>query len=348
MLLRRRYPLLMFALANVLIIIGSAIGSTAEILLPLLTIYAVGVYRPTRAAWISFGAGSAAAIVAGLVAAARAPALPGAAADASQDFVGVWFNNTATAIVFLLVATLIGTNVGSRKRYVAALLERAAQLARERDAQAEIASAHERERIAREMHDVIAHSLSVMIALTEGARASAPEHPERAQDAMGRAAETGRRTLAEVRRLLGSVRGDGGDQQVTRAPQPGVDELPALVTEFTRAGLPVSLSMSGSPVRDPALELTVFRLVQESLTNALRHAPQATSVSVSLTWTTETVEVVIEDDGPTAPSTTGDVGRGILGMRKRVAFYGGELEAGPRSARGWRVRATLPLERSTS
>lgn len=348
-LLRRQYPVLMFALANVLVIIGSAVGTTAEILLPLLTIYAVGVYRPSRSAWICFGAGAAAAIVSGLIAAARAPALPGTAPEASQDLWGAWFNGAATAIVFLLVATLIGTNVGSRKRYVAALLERAAQLARERDAQAEIASARERERIAREMHDVIAHSLSVMIALTEGARAVAPEHPDRAQDAMDRAADTGRRTLGEVRRLLGSVRGDGGDRgdrPATRVPQPGVDELPALVAEFTRAGLPVTLSMKGTPIRDTTLELTLFRLVQESLTNALRHAAEATRVTVTLQWEARSVAVTIDDDGSATIARPGDVGRGILGMRERVALYGGEFEAGPGPTHGWRVCATLPFERS--
>ena len=344
-LLRRHHPVLMFALSNIMVIVGSAIGTTAEVLLPLLTIYAVSVYRSTRAAWVGFGAGAGAAIVAGLVGALRAPSLFGGQPAASQGFMGDWLNATATAIVLLLIATLIGTNVGGRQRYVAALLERAAQLARERDAQAEIASALERERIAREMHDVIAHSLSVMIALSEGARASVAEHPDRAEDASGRVAETGRRTLAEVRRLLGAVRGTADARAAERAPQPGIDEVPTLVAEFARAGLPVTLRTSGTPTRDAALELTLYRLVQESLTNALRHSPRATVVTVTLTWAADSVQVVVDNDGLEGPAPPVDAGRGILGMRERVALYGGDFTAGPRPGAGWRVHASLPIER---
>jgi len=343
-LFRRHRPVLMFALANVLVIVSSAIGTAAEVLLPLLTIYAVSVYRSTRAAWICFGAGVGVAIIAGLVGAIRVPTLFGAPPGASDDFDGAWLNAMISAIVFLLIATLIGTNVGGRQRYVAALLERAEQLARERDAQAEIAGGRERERIAREMHDVIAHSLSVMIALAEGARATLPEHPDRAQDAIGRAAETGRRTLDEVRRLLGSVRGTTEGRAVERAPQPGIDQVPTLVAEFARAGLPVTFTTSGVPTRDSALELTLYRLIQESLTNALRHARQATAVVASLTWSAHSVELVVDNDGLGEAARVGDVGRGIIGMRERVALYGGELEAGADPTRGWRVRATLPLE----
>jgi len=343
-LFRRRSPVLMFALSNVLFLVGSAAGTAAEGLLPLFTVYAVSVYRSTRAAWICFGAGAGVAIIAALFQTLRPPWPLGADSGASQGFLLDWGNAAIASIVVLLIATLIGTNVGSRQRYVAALLERAAQLARERDAQAEIASALDRERIARERHDVIAHSLSVMIALSEGARASVPEHPHRAQDAIGRVAETGRRTLGEVRRLLGTVRGTADGRAVDRAPQPGIDEVPALVAEFARAGLPVTYSTSGLPTRDPALELTLYRLVQESLTNALRHAPQATVVTVTITWAADVVEVVVDNDGRDEPAPAGDAGRGILGMRERVALYGGHLDAGPRPSTGWRVRASLPLE----
>lgn len=344
-LLRRRRPVVMFALAQVIVIVATAVGTPAAVLLPPIMIYAVGVYRSTRAAWICFGAGAGVAIIAGYLEAILAPSLLGASSPASRDLVITWLNTSTLQIVVLLIATLIGTNVGGRNRYVSALLERAAQLARERDAQAEITSALERERIAREMHDVIAHSLSVMIALAEGARAAAPEHPERAADAIGRVAETGRRTLGEVRRLLGPVRGDEEGREIARAPQPGLDQVPALITEFARAGLPVHLSTSGSPSHDSALELTLYRLVQESLTNALRHAPEATTVMARLTWAETFVELIVDDDGPARSARTGDPGRGILGMRERVALYGGDLEAAPRPTGGWRVRARLPVER---
>jgi len=356
-LFRRHRPVLMFALANVLFLVGSAAGTAAEGLLPLFTVYAVSVYRSTRAAWISFGAGAGVAIIAALFQALRPPWPLGADSEVSQGFLLDWVNAAVASIVVLLIATLIGTNVGGRQRYVAALLERAEQLARERDAQAEIAGARERERIAREMHDVIAHSLSVMIALSEGARASLPQHPDRAQDAIGRAAETARRTLGEVRRLLAPVRDDDADRAAPRAPQPGVAEVPALVAEFAGAGLPVTLTTRGAPTRDPALELTLYRLVQESLTNALRHAPRATAVTVQLTWSERSVELAVDndgagddaagDDGPGEVAPARDIGRGILGMRERVALYEGDMHAGPGPTGGWRVRARLPIERGT-
>lgn len=357
LLFRRRRPVLVFALANVLFVLSSVAGTTAENLLPLLAVYAVGVYRSTRAAWACFGIGSAVAVASGFVLAVRSRLGPSVLEPieppASSDFIADWANNSVGLIVLLLIATLIGANVGGRVRYVAALLDRAAQLARERDQQAEIASAQERERIAREMHDVIAHSLSVMIALSEGAQAAAPRRPEEARIAMGRAAETGRRTLAEVRRLLGSVRADHPDRSsraepLDAAPQPGAGQLVELCEEFERAGLPVRLELSGIPATDPALGLTVYRIVQESLTNALRHARGATVVTARVAWSASGVDITVEDDAPARAGTDARAaapcsGRGLVGIRERAALYRGDVEVGPRNGVGWRVVVRLPL-----
>jgi signal transduction histidine kinase len=349
LLFRRTRPLLAFAVSAALLLLSGFLGTFSESLLPLLTVYAVGVYRSSRKAWACFGLGAAASVVHGALVGFGIGVTPWVVDDsASPDGVGMdalaaWANNAIPAVVLLLVATLIGTNVGGRVRYVAALLDRAATLERERDQQAEIASAQERERIAREMHDVIAHSLSVMIALSEGAHASVPNRPDEARVAMGRAAETGRRTLTEVRRLLGSVRADreaGGDV----APQPGAGQLLALTEEFARAGLPVRLDLSGTPTSDAALGLTVYRVVQESLTNALRHAAGASTVVAHVRWSADAVEIAVEDDAPRAVEEPdgNDVGRGILGIRERAALYGGTAEAGPRPGNGWRVFVRLP------
>ena len=343
-LFRRRRPVLMFAAANVLALVSSAAGTSVEALLPLITVYAVGVYRSTRAAWVCFGAGAAASALFSLTTTIRIwvgpPILEPAQAPNSGDFVVDWLNNTVATIVVLLVATLIGTNVGGRKRYVAALLDRAAQLVRERDQQAEIAGARERERIAREMHDVIAHSLSVMIALSEGAAAASRERPEQARDAIARVAETGRRTLTEVRRLLGAVRADAS-AGTDLAPQPGAARLPELVEEFRRAGLPVQLTLQGAIGDDAALGLTVYRIVQESLTNALRHARGATRVEARVVRRADHLEIVVEDDAP-VPSSPAEPGRGILGIRERAALWDGEVEAGEQESGGWRVSVRLP------
>ncbi|RZS57748.1 signal transduction histidine kinase [Microcella putealis] len=343
--LRRRFPLATFAIANVLLIAGAAVGTAVEIFLPLITIYAIGVYRSTRTAWVSFVAGAAAAALASVVGAVWAPNALIEPAAAGEPTLSLVISGTITGIAVLLIATLIGTNVGSRNRYVAALVERAAQLARERDAQAEIARGLERERIAREMHDVIAHSLSVMIALSEGARAAAPEHPENAQRAMERAADTGRRTLGEVRRMLGTVRGD--DAPPERAPQPAISDLGALIAAVQGAGLPVTVTTRGTPHADPALELTVYRVVQESLTNTLRHGSRVSRARVALDWGDEAVTVTVSDDGAVPSASSPAVGRGLIGMRERVALFGGELTAGPGPARGWRVSARIPLDRSS-
>lgn len=343
--LRRRFPVAMFALANVLLIVGAAVGTAVEIFLPLITVYAIGVYRSTRTAWLSFAGGAVAAALASIVGVVWAPNALIEPATTGGATLPLAVNGAITGIAVLLIATLIGTNVGSRNRYVAALVERAAQLARERDAQAEIARGLERERIAREMHDVIAHSLSVMIALSEGARAAAPEHPENAQRAMERAADTGRRTLGEVRRMLGTVRGD--DAPPERAPQPAMSDLAALIADVQGAGLPVTVSTRGTPHADPSLELTVYRVVQESLTNTLRHGSRVSRARVALDWGDDAVTVTVSDDGAVPSASSPAVGRGLIGMRERVALFGGELTAGPGPARGWKVSARIPLDRNS-
>ena len=304
----------------------------------------MGTYRSALTAWASFVAATAAACGAAWLLTLRLrdglplwePTQPPVSADPFND----WMNAALVMVIPLLIAVLFGVNAGQRRRYVAALVERAEQLARERDQQAEISRARERERIAREMHDVMAHSVSVMIALSEGARAAALLHPEDSRAAIGRVAETGRHTLTELRRLLGAVRTDGDTPALEHAPQPGPAQLTDLAAQFRQAGLPVRLILSGSPSADPALGLTVFRIVQESLTNTLRHAPGATDVSVHVTWTIGEVTILIQDDAqvgaqPQLP------GRGILGMQERAALYDGSVEAGPGAGGGWCVRGRL-------
>lgn len=350
LLFRRSHPVLVFLVCGALFLLSAILGTDAASLLPLLAVYAVAVYRSSRAAWACFGVGAVVSVLYGLMIAAGFRIVPIATVPGGpgldQGFLAMWANNTVPTVIVLLLATLIGTNVGGRVRYVAALLDRAAQLARERDQQATIAGAQERERIAREMHDVIAHSLSVMIALSEGAHATVTARPDEARVAMGRAAETGRRTLGEVRRLLGSVRADTREGLGETTPQPGAGQLMALSEEFASAGLPVRLDLTGTPTTDAALGLTVYRIVQESLTNALRHAAGATEVTAHVRWSPDAVDISVEDDAPHAPgeyALAGDVGRGLLGMRERAALYGGEAHAGPRGGGGgWRVDVRLP------
>jgi len=335
--LRRRFAVASLLAASLLALLSTAGGTGAELIPVLVTLYAVGAYRSARAAWLSFAGAVVLAVASAYVITARA--VDGTFAiepPTAGDFASDWLNAAFVLGALALSATVLGTGASQRARYVAALVDRATQLASERDARAEIARAEERERIVREMHDVIAHSVSVMIALAEGAHAAAAKSPEQSQDAIARVAETGRGTLREVRRMLGIVRSDSAE----RAPQPGVAQLPALVEQLQQAGLPVQLTVVGTATDDPALGLTVYRIVQESLTNCLRHARGTTAVAVWVTWSSGEVELVIEDDAAAATATA-EPGRGILGIRQRAALYDGVVEAGPRAGGGWRVAVRL-------
>lgn len=343
LLLRETRPTTALIAATVLMVASIAVGSAAEVFLVLVMLFETGARRAPRAAWLSF---AAVAVVTALVAGpllanrlVRGPALWGTSlrrGTSIADFLLNTGNFTAIVVPLALIATLLGLNVGHRRRFVAARAERAAQARRELAAQVR---ADERERISREMHDVIAHSIAVMIALSDGAQAAAARRPEAAQDAMRRVSETGRRTLGEVRRLLGSVSDPEAAQPETPG-SPSIAELPALVDEFRAAGLPVRLDVGGEHPDDPVLGFTVYRIVQESLTNVLRHATGVRDVHVDVALSAAGADVVVEDRSDPVAGVA-DLGRGLLGIRERAAFYDGEVEAGPRAIGGWRVSARL-------
>jgi len=237
-------------------------------------------------------------------------------------------------------ATLIGVNVRTRRAYLTALEDRAMRLERERDQEAQLAAAAERARIAREMHDIVAHGLSVMIAQAEGAAHVARGSTDRAIGAMHTVAETGRQSLAEMRRLLGILRGD--DDRLDLSPQPGVGDVAALVEQTRDAGLPVRFKTTGAaPAMPAALSLTVYRLVQEALTNVRKHAGPAVA-DVHLRFLPDELQLTVADNGRgrAAPARSG--GHGLVGMAERAAVLGGRFTAGPRTGGGWQVQVTLP------
>jgi signal transduction histidine kinase len=307
-------------------------------------LYTVAVYRSTRDAWVGLAGSAAVGVVAAILA---------SGIHRIADVMPPGATPTATStqfIVFMLVATLIGINIGNRKRYVAALIDRAAQLVRERDQQAQLAAAAERARIAREMHDIVSHSLTVMVSLADGSAAAVHGSPERAGDAMRQVAETGRHALTDMRRMLGVLNDASADRPASPAilsPQPGTDDLARLVETFRRTGLPVRFTATGIPPADPGQQLTVYRIVQESLTNALRHAADTTHVTVEAVYTPEIIRVTTEDDGHAVATSMGGAGRGLVGMRERVALYGGSVRSGPRESGGWRVAAEFAPETGT-
>ncbi|MGH3381317.1 MAG: sensor histidine kinase, partial [Actinoallomurus sp.] len=220
-----------------------------------------------------------------------------------------------------------GLYISTRRKYTHSLEERARRLERERDAQAEVAAAAERARIARELHDVIAHSISVMVIQADGAAYTVDSDAARARRAMEAIGATGRQALMEMRRMLGVLRENDG--VATLAPQPGVDQLTELVEQIRTAGLPVEFAVDGEPVTLPTgQELAIYRIVQEALTNVMKHAGPAASAHVALHYGDRAIEVRVRDDGRGATFTDGR-GHGLVGMRERAAVYGGNVSAEP-------------------
>jgi signal transduction histidine kinase len=242
----------------------------------------------------------------------------------------------------VIAAGALGRSAQNRRAYLRSLEDRAARLEHERDQQGQIAAAAERARIAREMHDIVAHNLSVMTALADGAAYAARSDPDQAVRAMDLSAQTGRQALADMRRLLGVLREDAGAE---RAPQPGADDVPELIAQVRAAGLPVTLAVEGSYEALPsAAQLTLFRLIQEALTNSLKHAGPGATAAIALRYRDDVVELDVSDTGRGA-SVASLGGQGLSGMRERAAVYAGEVEAGPRPEGGWRVRARLNVPR---
>jgi signal transduction histidine kinase len=323
---RRRYPV-----AVHFVQVGAAIATQRQpvplsLVAIFISVYSVAVYSRWRRVfliWLLVGSAWLA-----LAFPESNPSMPAWALQLVVGF-GVW---------------LAGNSVRERQLRTEMLEERSRRLEHERELSMRVARADERERIARELHDVVAHSVSVMVIQAGAARAVLNTQPDRSVEALLAVEASGRAALRELRRLLGLL--TDADDEPDLSPQPGLDQLPALVEGVARAGLPVELDVEGSLEGvPPGLDLTAYRIVQEALTNALKYANGAeTKVRVNVQEDILQVEVV--DSGGTPIGATTGSGRGLLGMRERVALYGGELTVGERSEGGFAVRARLPL-RST-
>ncbi|MDX6296181.1 MAG: hypothetical protein QOI51_38 [Nocardioidaceae bacterium] len=325
---RRRWPLGCFLVVAALALVQWAVDTPASgPVAVLVALYAVGAYESRR--W---------AIVA-----ATAIALLGVVMSVLR-----WAptNHRATLAALLAgtvtAAWMTGVYARTRRAYLTSVLDRAATAERERDQQTLLATAAERGRISREMHDIVAHTLSVMVALSDGAAMSVERDANAAGEAMQQSSALGRRALADLRRLLGGL--DEPDGAV-RAPTPGLNQVDALVGSVRAAGLPVELAMTGQPADvPPGLQLAVYRLVQESLTNVLKHAPTATRAVVTLSFGVSTVDLDVVNDGharTVAAESGRSVGQGLTGMRERAAVFGGAVDAGPTPLGGWRVATRL-------
>ncbi len=249
---------------------------------------------------------------------------------------GMFFSGS----IFVVTVWLAGLYANTRRRYLESLEERAERAELERDQQARMAAAAERARIARELHDVVAHNVSVMVVQADGAGYAIDGDPEQARLAVRNISKTGREALAEMRRLVGVLReAEGGGTDYT--PQPGLAQLEELVRG---AGVPARLRVAGTPGELPeGKQLAVYRIVQEALTNALKHGGPGVRVLVELRYSMFELVVRVTDDGRGAAAPPAPGGHGLVGMRERVLMYGGAVTAGPRAGGGFEVLAKLPV-----
>lgn len=351
---RRRFPVWAYAVALAIgtaqVVFGIGPTFTNSPLQPtfadagiLVLLYTVAAERPR---WISLP-GLAACVVLFVAVAARYS--PGVNQPRHLEFFLV------TSLLYLLApvsAWVLGDSMGTRRAYSAALEERAARAERERDTRAEIAAAAERARIARELHDVIAHNLSVMVAQADGGAYAFDATPERSRQALAEIGRTGRQALSEMSSLLGVLRTGPETEAAPLAPAPAAAEIEQLVMQAREAGMRVSLTVEG-PVRPVpgGLSLAAYRIVQEALTNVRKHAGPEATAEVALRYGCDDLLVCITDDGRGlgrtlpryGPQSAEKVGHGLTGMRERAALYGGTVQAGPRPAGGFEVTARLPL-----
>ena len=241
------------------------------------------------------------------------------------------------AAALLAIAWVLGDNLRTRRAYLREVEDKAEGLEREREENVRRATADEQARIARELHDVIAHNVSVMVVQATAAGEVFDVEPEQARDALASIEKTGREALTELRRLLGSVRTQDG-----KVPQPALAELESLLDQVRSAGLPVELDVQGDATGLPlGIDLSAYRIIQEALTNTIKHA-NASKAAVVVRYSDEELAIEVVDDG-VGPKDNGTGGQGLIGMRERVSLYDGRLDAGPRPAGGFAVSARFPL-----
>ncbi|WP_230416315.1 sensor histidine kinase [Micromonospora tarapacensis] len=325
------WPAVPAALATLLLPVTLEVAPTTQSLTFVVLTYTMAAYRPVRPALVAAAVlWLPVAVVNSLVPPAGIPQVSSAYLIANNLLVGI-------------VSFSVGRTVNARRSSTEALRERARVAEANQRALAEQAVADERRRIARELHDVVAHHVSVMGVLATGVRRVLRRDPDAADEAVGTIEETSRATLRELRRLLDVLRTEA-EPAAELAPQPGIAGIELLTEQVREAGLPVTLTVQGNPgPLEEGVGLTVYRIVQEALTNALKHAGTATA-QVRVSFAGGAVEVEVTDTGRGPSPDTDRIGHGLVGMRERVGLYGGILRTGGRAGGGYRIYARIPVE----
>jgi signal transduction histidine kinase len=352
--LRHRFPVIAFGLTLAMATVHSLVlvlGPSPVDFAVAITAYTLASARPQRTSAGVLSVGGALAVITYVVVLA---AIAGGPGQQTWSWANDWLGRPGNAVVPALLALVVvaawfaGRGARARRAYLAEVERRARDAERDRDRQADLAAAAERARITLELHDVIAHALSVMVIQAQGAGAALRRrHPEDTAGALDAIVATGRGALAETRRLLGVVR-RAPAAGLELAPQPDLEGLPELVAKVRRAGTPVQLRIAGAARRlAPGVELSAYRIIQEALTNTIKHGGPAATATVSVRYGDDDLTVEVTDDGAGAAGGNGPIhggGQGLPGMRARAAMLGGELSAGPAVPAGFRVAATLPLQ----
>ena len=247
-----------------------------------------------------------------------------------------------TALLVLVPTAAVAVGMRGWRQRAGDSAERLLRVEAEHEAQTQRAVEAERARIAGELHDVVTHNVSVMVVQAGAARSVLDSSPEQAREALLAVEASGRTAMSELRHLLGLLAPAGEDKDLL-VPQPGAARVPALVERVRAAGLSVELSLTGARDLPPGVDLAAYRVVQEALTNVIKHAGTARA-TVVLEYRPDDLVITVTDDGRPLTGPGGPGGRGLIGLRERIGLYGGELDAGPRPGGGWRVRARIPLE----
>lgn len=337
---RRTAPILALAMSTAALLVFFILGYGPDLAaIGLSAVYAVAAHENhRRSAWIAIATASIILVVT-------------ASIDISDGGGGFAFLEAATRGLYLGGAAAVGAVIRNRQQIFLTTRERAESAEADRTAAAERAATQERLRIAREMHDIVAHGISLISVQAAAAQAVARSDPDRTTELLRSIEATGRDSLAEMRRMLGVLRSQntaGTEQEpVGRSPQPTLDDLSSTIELFSNAGLKTRLTIEGAQRKLPAgIELAAFRVVQEALTNVLRHGGGNATAVVNIRYTPESVHLVISNTGhgpvPAVPGRTD--GQGLIGMRERVDAYNGELATGPMPGGGFRVTAVLPVE----
>jgi signal transduction histidine kinase len=328
---RRRAPLLVFGIVWLHAMVGmTLVAGYQPVLAVLVMVYTIGAHRPVRQAWVI------------------APAVaPNALAAVNEAWKSTPDRRVLVFLGLLGFFTLLSAGVWALGNRVAASRRRLAESERLRRVEAELAVAQERARISRELHDIVAHTVTVMVLQAAGAQRILQKNPDRAEQALGQIADLGRAAMNELRRMVSLHNDSGSDSSAAEPAQPpGLANLPELLDRVRGGGIAVTFAEEGRPRRvDPSVGLAAYRAVQEALTNTAKHAGPGASAEVRLVWTDDLLVEVTDGGTKAIPATSQDLstGHGLIGLRERVAVVGGRFDSGPRDDGGFRLAVSLPV-----